>query len=162
MAERRQGWFRIAGTMLTDGSYTVSADDVAKLRATLQGDDQRLFDPDVLKLDGWTLLKDKKGKLCWTGPKASPPQPQPQDLPASASADEQAWAVYLADMADPKKWAERQRRRAFLLGSHFSEWIRKQDPVALAKRGPVPTTKGCSSRSSRKTTVGRSIDQARI
>lgn len=130
---RNDARFRIAGTLLTDGSHTVSADRVAKLRATLQGDDRRLFDPDVLKLHGWTLIKIE-GELAWKGRKTSPPQPQPQDLPASASPAEQAWAVYLADMADPKKWAEWQRRRAFLLGSHLSGWSRKQAPVTLARR----------------------------
>ena len=44
---------------------------------------------------------------------------------------------YLEKMSDPKEWAKRKRRRAFLLGSHFSAWCRQQDPVALAKRAAI-------------------------
>lgn len=132
---RNDARFRIAGTLLTDGSHTPWADDVVKLRATLQGDDLRLFDPDVLLLDGWTQ-QETEGKLVWAGRKTSPPPPEPQDLPDSASPAERDWVQYLEKMADPKEWAKRQRRRSFLLGScsHYSEWCRKQDPVKLASR----------------------------
>lgn len=132
---RNEARYRIAGTLLTDGSHSPWADDVAKLRATLQGYDQQLFDRDVLTLDGWTQLQTK-GKLIWQGRKTSPPPPPPQDLPASASPEERAWAEYLAEMAEPEKWARRQRRRAFLLGSysHYVNWCRQQDPGTLARR----------------------------
>ena len=134
---RNKARVRAAGALLTDGSYTVSADRVAKLRAALQDDDQRLFDPDVLTLDGWTQKTLDGGKLAWKGPKTSPPPPPPQDLPASASPASRTWANYLATMAEPKGWAKRQRRRAFLLGSSLSKWCREQDPVKLARRaGP--------------------------
>lgn len=134
---RNEARFRAAGGLLTDGSYSVLADRVAKLRAALQDDDQRLFDPNVLTLDGWTQKTLDGGKLAWKGPKTSPPPPPPQDLPASASPAARAWAKYLTEMAAPNGWAQRQRRRAFLLGSSLSKWCREQDPVKLARRaGP--------------------------
>lgn len=128
--------YAIAGTMLTDGSHTVPDSALVELRETLQGDDQRLIVPAVLKLDGWTQLTTERG-LVWKGSLTSPPAPNPQVLPNSASPAERDWVQYLEKMSDPKEWAKRKRRRAFLIGSHFSAWCRQQDPVALAKRaGP--------------------------
>ena len=136
---RNDARYRLAGTLLTDGPCTVPDSVLVKLRAAWQGDDQRLFDPAVLKLDGWTQLTTTARGLVWKGLKTCPPAPNPQDLPNSASPAERDWVQYLEKMADPKEWAKRQRRRAFLLGSspHYSEWSREQDPVTLAKRaGP--------------------------
>ena len=110
-------------------------DAVAKMRTTLQGDDQRLFDPNALMLDGWTQTTIDR-KLAWKGRKECPPAAAPERaaLPATASLAEQAWVKYLAEMADPKKWAKRQRRRAFLLGSRYAKWSREQNLDVLASR----------------------------
>ena len=130
----------IAGRAMAAGGLTVT---LAKLRAGLQDDDdQRLFADDVMKLDGWRMVKGR-----WKGvsvcPHAAPERPSRSGSSAGTTsvasvaelaADEaaaEAWSGYLSEMADPTKWEARQRRRAYLCGQHFRTAVRAVSPDVL-------------------------------
>ena len=151
----------IAGRALAIGGLAALVDGIAKLRASLDDDDQSLFNEDLLELDGWKQI----GEGRWQGLPACPHAPErPGESGGGATgsgsaggsatsvaspevlADDEAaaaaWTAYLVEMSDPVGWQERQRRRAYLLGEHFAVAVRSVEPATLARSAETDEERG--------------------
>ena len=148
--ERQARHFRrlsIAEAGLSNGSFGIDDSMVKTLATNAEGltsenysktdrdHDRRLFDPEMLELDGWTRRQGK-----WRGLKACPSTNMPASDPETdqsvaelAAGDEEAeqWLEFLTAMADPVGWQARQARRGWLLSKNRRLLKALQNPEYL-------------------------------
>ena len=125
---RNQCRLAIGGAGLVNGTFPVAEAIRDNLEKTLEDPkDRKVFESEVLELDGWTYVRQRHW---WLGPsdgQSGSPASDDSQADLLVPEDFEPWVTFYAQMADPHGWQIRQARRAWLLVPRAESALRSRD-----------------------------------